>query len=154
MSYNYGYNDNPLLENFNKHAKDVQKMKYKQDLPPPGRFPAVQHGAKPPLVKAPSGAVLIALSAAIMGLGMYKIGQGNHKRREIKTEKHAARQTLVPLLQAEEDMRFHMLNQEFLKLEASVMKDVPGWEVGKNVYHSGKWYPPYWNDLPGYKKGL
>ena len=23
------------------------------------------------------------------------------------------------------------------------MKDVPGWEVGKSVYHTKKWMPPH-----------
>ena len=28
-----------------------------------------------------------------------------------------------------------------LKKEAEVMKDVPGWEVGKSVYNTRKWMP-------------
>ena len=31
----------------------------------------------------------------------------------------------------------------FEKEEALIMKDVPGWEVGKNVYNSPKWLPPH-----------
>ena len=27
--------------------------------------------------------------------------------------------------------------------EALIMKDVPGWEVGKSVYHTSKWIPPH-----------
>lgn len=28
-----------------------------------------------------------------------------------------------------------------MKKEAEVMKDIPGWEVGKSVYNSRKWVP-------------
>lgn len=28
-----------------------------------------------------------------------------------------------------------------LKKEAEVMKDIPGWEVGKSVYNTRKWVP-------------
>ena len=34
------------------------------------------------------------------------MGQGNHKRRGLKEEKQAARATLLPLLQAEEDRKY------------------------------------------------
>lgn len=27
--------------------------------------------------------------------------------------------------------------------EALIMKDVPGWEVGKSVYNTSKWIPPH-----------
>ena len=30
----------------------------------------------------------------------------------------------------------------FEKEEAEIMKDVPGWEVGKSVYNTDKWIPP------------
>ena len=26
--------------------------------------------------------------------------------------------------------------------EASIMKDVPGWQVGESVYNSKRWMPP------------
>lgn len=32
--------------------------------------------------------------------------------------------------------------KKYLEEEARIMKDVPGWKVGENVYHSGKWMPP------------
>lgn len=28
-----------------------------------------------------------------------------------------------------------------LEKEREVMKDIPGWEVGKSVYHTRKWMP-------------
>lgn len=27
--------------------------------------------------------------------------------------------------------------------ETMIMKDVPGWEVGKSVYNSSRWIPPH-----------
>nr|GEX61689.1 NADH dehydrogenase [ubiquinone] 1 alpha subcomplex subunit 13-B [Tanacetum cinerariifolium] len=62
--------------------------------------------------------------------------------RAIKEEKYAARRAILPMLQAEEDERFVKEWQKYLEEEARIMKDVPGWKVGKSVYHSGKWIPP------------
>ena len=31
----------------------------------------------------------------------------------------------------------------FEEEEALIMKDVPGWEVGKSVYNTEKWIPPH-----------
>ena len=33
------------------------------------------------------------------------------------------------------------VEEKNLKNEAEVMKDIPGWEVGKSVYNSRKWVP-------------
>jgi len=138
-----GYNENPALENLNKHAKDALKQRYNQDLPPPGRFPVINHARKPPLITAPSGAVLFGLSVAVMTFGFYRIGQTNHERRAWEEEKKAARQTLVPLLQAEEDLRWCRAKKEQVELETLLMENVPGWQVNENVYNNGKWYAPW-----------
>lgn len=31
----------------------------------------------------------------------------------------------------------------FEEEEALIMKDVPGWEVGKPIYNTSKWIPPH-----------
>lgn len=36
---------------------------------------------------------------------------------------------------------------KYLEYEAEVMKDVPGWKVGENVYNSGRWMPPATGEL-------
>lgn len=36
---------------------------------------------------------------------------------------------------------------KYLDYEADVMKDVPGWKVGKNVYNSARWMPPATDEL-------
>ncbi|KAK2967883.1 hypothetical protein RJ640_009953 [Escallonia rubra] len=65
----------------------------------------------------------------------------------IKEEKYAARVAILPLLQAEEDERFVVEWKKYLEEEARIMKDVPGWKVGENVYNSGRWMPPATGEL-------
>ncbi|KAF3947862.1 hypothetical protein CMV_026070 [Castanea mollissima] len=67
--------------------------------------------------------------------------------RGLKEEKYAARTAILPLIQAEEDERFVKEWKKYLEYEAAVMKDVPGWKVGENVYHSGRWVPPSTGEL-------
>lgn len=38
--------------------------------------------------------------------------------------------------------RLTMQREEYLKKESEVMKDVPGWKVGENVYKTRKFMPP------------
>ena len=52
-----------------------------------------------------------------------------------------ARAALIRLLQAEEDARYVAARRQEIANEAEIMKNVPGWEAGKSVYHSGKWMP-------------
>ena len=68
-------------------------------------------------------------------------------------ERCNVRITLSPFLQAEEDIRQEFDLRSFnvcsycaaeeakLEKERQVMKDIPGWEVGKSVYHTRKWMP-------------
>lgn len=44
-------------------------------------------------------------------------------------------------------LRFVYEWKKYLEYEAEVMKDVPGWKVGENVYHSGRWMPPATGEL-------
>ncbi|KAJ8539711.1 hypothetical protein K7X08_013963 [Anisodus acutangulus] len=62
--------------------------------------------------------------------------------RVMKEEKYAPRRAILPMLQAEEDERFVKEWKKYLKEEARIMKDVPGWKVGESVYKLGKWMPP------------
>eukprot|EP01018_Ginkgo_biloba_P030194 Gb_04416 [translate_table: standard] len=62
--------------------------------------------------------------------------------RYLKQEKYAARKAILPLIQAEEDERFVKEWKKALDEEAEIMKNVPGWKVGENVYNSGRWMPP------------
>ncbi|PPS18283.1 hypothetical protein GOBAR_AA02287 [Gossypium barbadense] len=70
-----------------------------------------------------------------------------HVTWALKEEKFAARRAVLPVLQAEEDERFVKEWKKYLEYEAEVMKDVPGWKVGENVYNSGRWMPPATGEL-------
>ena len=39
------------------------------------------------------------------------------------------------------DNRYCAAEAAKLEREREVMKDIPGWEVGKSVYHTRKWMP-------------
>ncbi|KAF3499775.1 hypothetical protein F2Q69_00041703 [Brassica cretica] len=67
--------------------------------------------------------------------------------RALKEEKNAARRAILCILQADEDERFVSKWKKYLDYEADVMKDVPGWKVGENVYNSGRWIPPATGEL-------
>ncbi|MBA0841094.1 hypothetical protein Goarm_003609 [Gossypium armourianum] len=97
------------------------------------------------------------LNYSRIGVGFSNVGVifgGCKKRPEIftfcralKEEKFAARRAILPVLQAEEDERFVKEWKKYLEYEAEVMKDVPGWKVGENVYNSGRWMPPATGEL-------
>lgn len=77
-----------------------------------------------------------------MAYSFYRLGNFNVKRRMLRQEKKEIRMALTPLLQAEEDARFVKQREEYYKWEADLMKDVPGWKVGHNVYKTRKFVPP------------
>lgn len=128
--------------------KSVKDMPMIQDMPPPGGFPAVRYARRLPNT-GPGGVAVFTATALVMGFGFYRVGQGNLYRRECRKEKQAARQTLMPLLQAEEDRRFVEIQAKAKYLEGKIMEGTPGWQVGANVYNNGKWYPPMKSTLPG-----
>merc|ERR1712028_135063 len=112
-----------------------------QDGPRPGGFPPVRY-RRDMAPKGPNGLEMFVGGAAIIAFGMYKVGQGNIKRREEHEEKLQARRNLVALLQAEEDRRYVVAKEAAIAREAEIMKDVPGWKVGESVYNGGRWMPP------------
>jgi len=124
-----------------KGMASVKDMPVLQDGPPPGGFPAVRY-ARRIANSGPSGLTVLLVSSAVIGWGMYQVGQGNIHRRGLKAEKIAARQAILPLIQAEEDARFVREKEKLLEEEAQVMANVVGWKVGENVYNSGRWMPP------------
>mmetsp|Transcript_1643 Transcript_1643/g.3318 ORF Transcript_1643/g.3318 Transcript_1643/m.3318 type:complete len:146 (-) Transcript_1643:217-654(-) len=128
--------------------KSVKDMPVKQDMPPPGGFPAIRFGRRIANT-GPSGAFVFGVGALVIGFGFYKVGQTNLETRALKAEVKAARQTLLPLLQAEEDRRYVEHKKDLDKAEGAIMKGVKNWKVGENVYNNGKWYPPVTSTLPG-----
>ncbi|XP_039116788.1 NADH dehydrogenase [ubiquinone] 1 alpha subcomplex subunit 13-B [Dioscorea cayenensis subsp. rotundata] len=124
----------------------VKEMPLLQDGPPPGGFPPVRFARRIPTT-GPSAVAIFLTAFGAFAWGMYQVGKGNKIRRELKEEKYAARSAIVPMLQAEEDERFVKEWKKYLEEEARIMKDVPGWKVGENVYNSGKWMPPATGEL-------
>eukprot|EP00238_Polyblepharides_amylifera_P015885 CAMPEP_0196585018 /NCGR_PEP_ID=MMETSP1081-20130531/49338_1 /TAXON_ID=36882 /ORGANISM="Pyramimonas amylifera, Strain CCMP720" /LENGTH=134 /DNA_ID=CAMNT_0041906425 /DNA_START=134 /DNA_END=538 /DNA_ORIENTATION=- len=127
--------------------KSVKDLPVVQDLPPPGGFPTVRYARRIPNT-GPSGIAIFGISGLIMGYGFYLVKQGNDARKASRDEQYAARQTLLPLLQAEEDRRFAGVQDAYNAREAEIMKNTPGWKVGMNVYNNGKWYPPCTSTMP------
>merc|ERR1711998_377279 len=113
----------------------------KQDMPRPGGFPPVRY-RRDAAPKGPNGLTMFVGGAAIMAYGMYKVGQGNIKRREEREEKLMCRRNLIAVLQAEEGRRYVVAKEAALARESEIMKDVPGWKVGESVYSGGRWMPP------------
>jgi len=60
----------------------------------------------------------------------------------LAAEKRMARIYILPLLQAEEDLRFLKLKEASDNAEREVMKNVPNWKVGESVYKTS-WSPPH-----------
>ena len=79
----------------------MQDLKYIQDGPPAGGFPAIRY-ARRIGAPGPTGVAIFGVGAAICAYGFYRVGQANHKRNEYLREKVAARKVLLPVLQAEE----------------------------------------------------
>ncbi|GBG71615.1 hypothetical protein CBR_g9031 [Chara braunii] len=124
-----------------KGIASVKDLPVLQDGPPPGGFPAIRYARKIPNT-GPSGVVVFSIAAAVISYGMYQVGQGNLHRRALKKEKMEARMAILPLIQAEEDVRYAKARQKALAEEEKIMQNVPGWKVGESVYNSGRWAPP------------
>ncbi|ORX77579.1 GRIM-19 protein [Basidiobolus meristosporus CBS 931.73] len=114
---------------------------YNQELPPQGGYPAIRYKRHLPK-KGPSGLVLFTGLAAITGISFYQVFEGIKERRELKREKIWARLHLLPMLQAEYDRDAYRRQYAAFVREAEIMKDVPGWEVGKSVYNTKRYIAP------------
>mmetsp|Transcript_34842 Transcript_34842/g.85313 ORF Transcript_34842/g.85313 Transcript_34842/m.85313 type:complete len:146 (-) Transcript_34842:79-516(-) len=130
-----------------KGMKSVLDMPVVQDGPPPGGYPSVRYARRIPNT-GPTGIAFFGAYLGAMVYGFYQIGQGNAERRGLKEEKLMARAILIPFLQAEEDRRYVAAKARDDKWEAHIMRNVPGWEVGKNVYNTC-WMPPGLSTRPG-----
>ncbi|KAF9057919.1 GRIM-19 [Panaeolus papilionaceus] len=106
-------------------------------MPPAGGFGAIKYKRNLPY-KGPGAYVILGGVTAICAYGFYRLGKGNLERRELQREKVWSRIHLVPMLMAEGDRKAYAAQQAGLQLEKEIMKDVPGWEVGKSVYNQPK----------------
>ena len=114
-----------------------------QDMPPPGGYPKIDYGfARTGLPKrGPPGWMIWGGFIAFTTYGFIQLAIGNRRNNRSKIEKREGRMALVPLLQAEEDVRFLRARLDSLEKEAAVMKGVKGWKVGESPYKT-TWLPP------------
>lgn len=121
--------------------KSVKDMPVLQDGPPPGGFPSIRYARRVPNT-GPTGVTIFVVSTVVMAYGFYRVAVGNHERRALREDKMAARRAVVPFLQAEEDRRWVKAKREAVRIEEQLMRNVPGWVPGENVYKTGRWMPP------------
>jgi NADH dehydrogenase (ubiquinone) 1 alpha subcomplex subunit 13 len=129
-----------IEKGFGAGARLLGHGKAVQDMPPPGGFPKIETARNLP-DRGPSGAMLWGGSALIIMWGFAMVGRENHKRSNDAMESRESRLAIIPLLQAESDLRTLQQEIDDTRIEAAIMKDVKGWEVGKNPYKSGVWMP-------------
>lgn len=111
-----------------------------QDVPPPGGYKDfVIRGNR--ARRGPPGWALWLGVAAATAYGMYQLSVMNGYKRGNYKEKRECRMAVLPYLVAEQDIRKQAQYDADAATEAAIMKDVPGWEVGKNVY-SKRWMEP------------
>lgn len=112
-----------------------------QDMPPPGGYPSLTF-EKATVARGPPGWAIWLGAMCTVAFGFYRVGMGNRERNAAKKEKREARMAIVPYLQAEEDVKLHARYLSNLEDEATIMKGVKGWEVGKGVYNNPDIYVP------------
>lgn len=112
-----------------------------QDLPPVGGYEPVQWKRNLPS-RGFRPKVWLGLMIGICGYGFYKTIEAIHERRELQREKVWSRIYIMPLLQAETDRDTVRRDYADKAIEAEIMKDVPGWDVNKGVYHDGRFRTP------------
>lgn len=69
--------------------------------------------------------------------GTTKQSTMRQKRRDYHVEKRTRRAFLLPMLETEDDIVWLRKRQRRLEVEEYLMRDVPGWEVGKSCFNNG-----------------
>jgi NADH dehydrogenase (ubiquinone) 1 alpha subcomplex subunit 13 len=85
--------------------------------------------------------LFLGCALSVVG-GFYLVGQSNIETRKFKEDKRERRAAIIPFIQAEEDVRYNRELAAQREVEAKVMANVAGWEVGKSVYNTRAWMPP------------
>ncbi len=85
--------------------------------------------------------LLLGCAVSVLG-GFYLLGQSNIETRKFNQDKRERRAAIIPFLQAEEDVKYNRELAALRDVEAKVMANVEGWEVGKSVYNTRTWMPP------------
>lgn len=77
-----------------------------------------------------------------MAYGYYQMFHLIQNRKAGLRELEMHRAPLLPVLQAEEDIRWVARQKVLQEEEARIMKNVPGWKVGESNSATGRWIPP------------
>ncbi|NP_957008.1 NADH dehydrogenase [ubiquinone] 1 alpha subcomplex subunit 13 [Danio rerio] len=120
--------------------------KVKQDMAPPGGYGPVDYKRNLPK-RGLSGYSMFAVGIGVMMFGYWRLCRWNRERRRMQIEDLETRIALLPLLQAEHDRQTLRMLRENLEEEAILMKDVPGWKVGENMFHTERWVSPVPDEL-------
>jgi len=89
-----------------------------------------------------SSLALLSTIGGFFVFGTYKIVMANRERREHQREEYDIRQSIVPFLQAESDVKNAFFEAKRLESEEELMKDVPNWEAGATVYKTRPYMAP------------
>ncbi|KZC09289.1 PREDICTED: NADH dehydrogenase [ubiquinone] 1 alpha subcomplex subunit 13 [Dufourea novaeangliae] len=101
-----------------------------QDMPPKGGYAPYQIERIPlRTVIGGRAGIAIFLTATISGYYLYTLEHKRVKKNEL--EMRSARLALMPMLTAERDRALLKHMRRMRDEEASVMKDFPGWQVGR-----------------------
>lgn len=110
-------------------------------MPPPEGYGAFKYKRSLPF-KGPSGLAVVTALGLITGFGWYQQLGMLHEREALKREENQHRVNLLPFLYAERDRDAYRRQAAALAREAEIMKNVPGWEVGKLPYHTKRYVAP------------
>uniref|UniRef100_A0A7S2GF35 NADH dehydrogenase [ubiquinone] 1 alpha subcomplex subunit 13 n=1 Tax=Octactis speculum TaxID=3111310 RepID=A0A7S2GF35_9STRA len=99
-----------------------------QDMPPQGGYPEIRYKFRG-TPRGPSGLAIFAVSGAMILGGFFMVGQTNYGRKMDKNLNREARQGILSVLMAEEDLRYVYARRNG--------------QVTPNVYKTpGLWFPP------------
>lgn len=115
--------------------------KIEQEMPLKGGFPTITYQRRFPS-NGPPGWILLTIGAAIMSIGFYVHFRGRNYQKFILSKNYDAKAVVATILAAENDIDYVKKKLTSLELESRLMKNVPGWKVGKSVYNNEKNFVP------------
>ena len=101
-------------------------VKVKRSLPPGGL----------------SSTLVVFSCVASAFYGFYTYIHYNRYRRKLKRENEDIKLAIMPFLAAESDVQKTFFNKLVEEKEAELMKDVPNWELDRNVYKTRSYMDP------------
>jgi len=84
--------------------------------------------------RGPTGLTLFIASFSVVGYGIYRVLKGRHREDLLEEEADRLHLTIFPVLSAMEDRKYLRWEKRANEKEAEIMKNVPGWVVGENLY--------------------